>query len=376
MPQSEQPELARLTVELLSAYVTNNTVASSELPGLIEATRTALVGGKQTPDEQEPVFTPAVSVADSLASPDHILSLIDGKAYKALKRHLTNNGLTPEEYKARYNLPADYPLVAPSYSERRRAVARTIGLGGSQSKLSKASKAPALTATPAVEDRPAANSSDKVSGKTAVAGRRTAKIPRSTKKVHDAKAASSPTVETAVPVAPRDAAPIAPAAKAAKDSGSGAKSRGAKPKARQQAKTKSPIQIARKAAAPKTDPAGTVPGAAPEALVTSPAAAKPARKMARPKTEASAAEDAPAAEAVSPVATKTRKKLGLRFMEAALAGAAPEPAQASSSVPVSPKAGRKTVTRIKGSALKAPKAAAISLGDAPAKPDEPAASDA
>jgi predicted transcriptional regulator len=75
-------------------------------------------------------YKPAVSIEESLASPDQILSLIDGKPYKALKRHLSTHGLTPAEYRSRYGLPVDYPLVAPSYSAARREVARKLGLGG------------------------------------------------------------------------------------------------------------------------------------------------------------------------------------------------------------------------------------------------------
>ena len=141
MTEAEQPELARLTVELLSAFVANNTIDSSELPGLIEATRAALAGGVVAPGVPVPQYIPAVSVEESLASRDHIVSLIDGKPYRALKRHLTNNGLTPEEYKARYNLPADYPLVAPSYSEHRRKVAKAMGLGGQAGAAAPATKA-------------------------------------------------------------------------------------------------------------------------------------------------------------------------------------------------------------------------------------------
>ena len=76
-----------------------------------------------------PDYTPAVSVRRSLASKDHIISMIDGKPYKALRRHLTTNGLTPDEYRQRYNLKADHPMVAETYSETRRAMAKKIGLG-------------------------------------------------------------------------------------------------------------------------------------------------------------------------------------------------------------------------------------------------------
>ena len=84
----------------------------------------------EAPVEEAPTeYTPAVSVRKSLASKDHIISLIDGKPYRTLRRHLTGHGLTPAEYRARYNLKADYPIVAESYSEARRTMAKRIGLG-------------------------------------------------------------------------------------------------------------------------------------------------------------------------------------------------------------------------------------------------------
>lgn len=129
MAEAEKPDLTTLTVQLLSAYVSNNTVASEALAGLIVSTRTALAGETAPETPAEAVFTPAVSVRKSLASRDHILSLIDGKPYRSLKRHLSSHGLSPVEYRARYKLAADYPMVAPGYSEQRREVARRLGLG-------------------------------------------------------------------------------------------------------------------------------------------------------------------------------------------------------------------------------------------------------
>ena len=84
---------------------------------------------QQQHDEPVEEFAPAVSVRKSLASPDHIISMIDGKPYRTLRRHLTGHGLTPDAYRQRYNLKADYPMVAPTYSESRRAMAHKIGLG-------------------------------------------------------------------------------------------------------------------------------------------------------------------------------------------------------------------------------------------------------
>ncbi|WP_083910046.1 MucR family transcriptional regulator [Sphingomonas sp. LH128] len=132
MPDTEPTsDIAALTVQLLSAYLANNTVSADDLAGLIRSTRAALVEDS-TPEQAEPeapIFTPAVSVRKSLASADHILSLIDGKPYKTLKRHLASNGLTPEQYRERYNLSSTYPMVAPSFAARRREIAEKIGLG-------------------------------------------------------------------------------------------------------------------------------------------------------------------------------------------------------------------------------------------------------
>lgn len=129
MSEPEKPDLTELTVQLLSAYVANNAVQSNELADLIRATRFALSGEEKPATPPQPEYIPAVSVRTSLASRDHIISLIDGKPYKSLKRHLTTHGLTPADYRARYNLPDDYPLVAPNYSQQRREVAKLQGLG-------------------------------------------------------------------------------------------------------------------------------------------------------------------------------------------------------------------------------------------------------
>lgn len=77
----------------------------------------------------EKAYEPATTARKSLSSPDHIISMIDGKKYRTLRRHLSTNGLTPDEYRARYGLKPDYPMVAPSYSEARRTMAKSIGLG-------------------------------------------------------------------------------------------------------------------------------------------------------------------------------------------------------------------------------------------------------
>lgn len=132
MADADQPDYTTLTVQLLTAYVSNNTVPIDQLPGLIEQTRATLAKQHESlpaPEVETQEFTPAVSVRKSLASRDHIISMIDGKAYKTLRRHLSTHGLTPEDYRARYKLAADYPMVAPAYSDARRETAKRLGLG-------------------------------------------------------------------------------------------------------------------------------------------------------------------------------------------------------------------------------------------------------
>lgn len=133
MAEDQKINLTELTVDLLSAFVSNNNVRSEDLPALIGSTHAALVAldAPQTTAQDEPQdqWTPAVSARKSLGSREHIISMIDGKPYKTLRRHLSTHGLTPEDYRARYNLSANYPMVAPAYSEHRREMAKKIGLG-------------------------------------------------------------------------------------------------------------------------------------------------------------------------------------------------------------------------------------------------------
>jgi predicted transcriptional regulator len=127
----ENNDLVVLTADLVSAYVSHNRVRGEEIAGLIQTTYATLSGLSQAPDAEPPAveYTPAVSVRKSLGSSEHILSMIDGKPYRSLKRHLSAQGLTFDEYKARYNLPDSYPSVAPGYSEARRDIAKRLGLG-------------------------------------------------------------------------------------------------------------------------------------------------------------------------------------------------------------------------------------------------------
>jgi len=127
--QSADETLITLTSDIVSAHVSNNSVALADLPALISSVYLALSGlGKAAPAPEAPP-EPAVSIRSSV-KPDHIVCLEDGKKLKMLKRHLsTHYNLTPDQYRARWNLPADYPMVAPNYAEKRRELAKSIGLG-------------------------------------------------------------------------------------------------------------------------------------------------------------------------------------------------------------------------------------------------------
>jgi predicted transcriptional regulator len=121
--------LITLTSDIVAAHVSNNNVALEDVPSLISNVYGALagLGGTETVQEERP--EPAVSVRASV-KPDYIVCLEDGKKLKMLKRHLmTHYNMTPEQYRQRWNLPADYPMVAPSYAEKRRELAKKIGLG-------------------------------------------------------------------------------------------------------------------------------------------------------------------------------------------------------------------------------------------------------
>lgn len=122
--------LATLTADIVSAHVSNNDVKAGELPGLITSVYYSLAGLGGAPvaaETEKPV--PAVSIRASI-KPDYIVCLEDGKKLKMLKRHLmTAFGMTPDAYRTKWGLPADYPMVAPNYAEQRRTLAKSIGLG-------------------------------------------------------------------------------------------------------------------------------------------------------------------------------------------------------------------------------------------------------
>jgi len=121
--------LITLTADIVSAHVSNNSVAVSDLPILIQNVHNALSTLGDSLVEPEPKPEPAVSVRASV-KPDYIVCLEDGKKLKMLKRHLmTHYQMTPDQYRQKWGLPADYPMVAPNYAEQRRSLAKKIGLG-------------------------------------------------------------------------------------------------------------------------------------------------------------------------------------------------------------------------------------------------------
>ena len=129
--------LIMLTSDIVAAHVSNNSVAVSDLPALIQNVHMALAGLDSPAIIPEMRQEPAVSVRSSI-KPDYIVCLEDGKKLKMLKRHLmTHYQMTPEDYRAKWNLPADYPMVAPNYAEQRRSLAKKIGLGTSRSRKKK-----------------------------------------------------------------------------------------------------------------------------------------------------------------------------------------------------------------------------------------------
>jgi predicted transcriptional regulator len=131
---SQSANTVELATELTIAWLRNSNTRTSadDVPAFLQSMHAAVTKLGE-PDLEEDTssaeVTPAVSVRKSLASRDHIISMIDGKPYRTLRRHLAPNGLTPDEYRQRYGLKSDYPMVAPSYSETRSAMAKTLGLG-------------------------------------------------------------------------------------------------------------------------------------------------------------------------------------------------------------------------------------------------------
>jgi len=120
--------LVTLAGDVVAAYVTKNSVQKSDLPALIASVHAAFAGLGKPQASQPEKLTPRVPIRKTI-TPDHLISLEDGKPYRTLKRHLTTLGLTPDQYRAKWGLPADYPMTSPNYSKKRSELARELGLG-------------------------------------------------------------------------------------------------------------------------------------------------------------------------------------------------------------------------------------------------------
>jgi predicted transcriptional regulator len=150
---SASPNYIELAADIVSAFVSKNAVPVSELPALIANVHGALRNvGSPAPKAEEIKLTPAVPVKKSITA-DAIISLEDGKPYKSMKRHLSRLGLTPEQYRTKWGLPSDYPMVAPSYAAKRSELAKSLGLGLMRKKPAQA-KAAATTAKKTASDTP------------------------------------------------------------------------------------------------------------------------------------------------------------------------------------------------------------------------------
>jgi predicted transcriptional regulator len=126
----DKAEVIEMTADIVSAYVGNNSVSTADLPALIQSVHRALAGISGGPEVVEPApKEPAVPLKKSI-TPDYLICLEDGRKFKSLKRHLrTKYNMSPDEYRAKWNLSKDYPMVAPNYAKARSDLAKQMGLG-------------------------------------------------------------------------------------------------------------------------------------------------------------------------------------------------------------------------------------------------------
>src|SRR3954462_4175014 len=134
-------DLVELTSEIVSAYVTHNKVSSEDLRGVITSVHLALQGLDQEKQREPEKPTPMVPIKRSI-TPDYLISLEDGRRYKSLKRHLSGRGLTPQQYREKWGLAKDYPMVAPNYAQQRSELAKSMGLGRKRQQEEVAEPAP------------------------------------------------------------------------------------------------------------------------------------------------------------------------------------------------------------------------------------------
>ena len=128
--------MLELTADIVSAYVGNNSVPLAELPDLISGTHAALAKLGKAPEVEVVVPIPATSIKKSITA-DYLICLDDGKKFKSLRRHLATLGMTPEQYRKKWDLPADYPMVSPAYAEQRSVLAKEIGLGRKSGRIAR-----------------------------------------------------------------------------------------------------------------------------------------------------------------------------------------------------------------------------------------------
>ena len=148
MPDLDQIALAEMTSEVVAAYVAKNSVPPTEMPALIASVHAAFGSLGKAPEPQEAAepLKPAVSIKKSVTD-EFIISLEDGRKMKSMKRYLSGLGMTPADYRAKWGLPHDYPMVAPAYAAHRSTLAKTLGLGRKRKKE-------AVEATPEREAQP------------------------------------------------------------------------------------------------------------------------------------------------------------------------------------------------------------------------------
>ncbi len=156
-PETGAQELVELTSDIVSAYVANNKVATSELPDVIASIHAALRGLDEKKPAEPEKLTPLMPIKKTITA-DYLISLEDGRRYKSLKRHLSGRGLSPVEYREKWGLAKDYPMVAPNYAKQRSELAKALGLGQQRRKKVEAAAPPppAPEAAPRRRGRPKA----------------------------------------------------------------------------------------------------------------------------------------------------------------------------------------------------------------------------
>ncbi|CAO4174845.1 MucR family transcriptional regulator [Methylorubrum extorquens] len=149
MGGSTMPDALTMTADIVAAFVSNNSIRASELPNLLVQVHGAFVSLSATPAAEagSEIEKPTPAQIKKSVTPDSLISFVDGKPYRTLKRHLRVHGLSVEEYRARYGLPSDYPSVAANYSASRSALAKQLGLGNPRKNVEPAPK-PAPEPTP------------------------------------------------------------------------------------------------------------------------------------------------------------------------------------------------------------------------------------